>query len=424
MGDTESTGQSRQAPSARGDEAPLRTDRAAALTAVWSLRGFAVACVAVNHYLNTYVGDDYAGFANAIIAVFFVLSGYAIYGSLHRRLGAPGSTTRAVLGFYRDRALRIYPLYLAALVLHSYVYGQPCGVSAYLGWRSPVHFWFVNAILHCYLVSPILYWWLVHPRCRSCASGAMATFAGAARGGGHVFAKEDMPTPGDECGHGTRISGAGDTQGWRVPAAIVGGVVLVNIPVVLASRGMISLPESLTREPFAYRGLFLSHVVLFVLGMAMGRRAAATRSRRRGCSVLVALAPWIVMAAALTVWKVSGNKGVRLACNVVFLALCVPACGLAIRRRLAIPGLRWLGRYSYSVFLFHLAFYGLLAQWGLLEKNSLWGALLTLALLPVFLGACWALELLTLALLPVFLRACWALVKMAGGKLQIRISKP
>ena len=38
----------------------------------------------------------------------------------------------------------------------------------------------------------------------------MATFAGAARGDGHVFARENksMPTPGDGCGHGTQRVGA------------------------------------------------------------------------------------------------------------------------------------------------------------------------------------------------------------------------
>ena len=37
----------------------------------------------------------------------------------------------------------------------------------------------------------------------------MATFAGAARGGGHVFGRADMPTPADGCGHGTRSRRAG-----------------------------------------------------------------------------------------------------------------------------------------------------------------------------------------------------------------------
>ncbi len=48
-------------------------------------RGFAIASIMINHYLNVYVKGDFSGFGNATITIFFILSGYGIYFSLERR---------------------------------------------------------------------------------------------------------------------------------------------------------------------------------------------------------------------------------------------------------------------------------------------------------------------------------------------------
>lgn len=80
------------------------------------LKGFAIASVLINHYVNAYLSDNLLGYANGIISLFFVSSGYGAAHSLKKydKINLP-----AVLDYYARRALRIYPLFWVSLLLYS-----------------------------------------------------------------------------------------------------------------------------------------------------------------------------------------------------------------------------------------------------------------------------------------------------------------
>ena len=85
-----------------------------------ALKGIAILVVVSAHFASNFEEDFYirwlTEYAIAVIAIFFVLSGYGIFQSLERRFAAGGSTARILLRFAFDRAVRIYPLYWLALL--------------------------------------------------------------------------------------------------------------------------------------------------------------------------------------------------------------------------------------------------------------------------------------------------------------------
>ena len=99
------------------------------------LRGVAILGVMVSHYRFHIAGADTGleGYGNALVMVFFILSGYGNALSLARRPEAS-----RLLGFYRDRFIRIYPLYWALLALLTVTSGQRFGVAAWIGLESPI----------------------------------------------------------------------------------------------------------------------------------------------------------------------------------------------------------------------------------------------------------------------------------------------
>ena len=76
------------------------------------LRGLAILLVISQHYFRSFSGFSF-GWSG--VDLFFVLSGYLITGRLLDLLGKPGYFS----GFYRNRILRIFPLYYGALLFLS-----------------------------------------------------------------------------------------------------------------------------------------------------------------------------------------------------------------------------------------------------------------------------------------------------------------
>ena len=111
-----------------------------------SLKGITILVVVINHFMNRYMQEDTEGFAYVMISIFFILSGYGIYGSLHQRFQKTRARTQALFRFYADRALKIYPLYALALLIEGFVSGSCYSPWAYLGIKSPGHYWFINSV--------------------------------------------------------------------------------------------------------------------------------------------------------------------------------------------------------------------------------------------------------------------------------------
>ena len=50
------------------------------------LKGIAIVLVLVGHYINRFIGGDYWGYANGMMAFFFLISGYLTFFSIKERI--------------------------------------------------------------------------------------------------------------------------------------------------------------------------------------------------------------------------------------------------------------------------------------------------------------------------------------------------
>jgi peptidoglycan/LPS O-acetylase OafA/YrhL len=117
------------------------------------LKGLAILSVIINHFINNNVDPTLdslylVGYANGIIIIFFILSGYGIYYSLNK------SGSKNWKQFYLKRFGRIYPIFLVGLIiLIIFNRGWWPPLSSFFFMHSP--FWFIDAIVYCYLLTPL-----------------------------------------------------------------------------------------------------------------------------------------------------------------------------------------------------------------------------------------------------------------------------
>ena len=125
-----------------------------------SLRGIGILAVLVNHYINLNITGDNTGFANLWVSIFFITSGYGITFSLNRRLRSGSGTLRNILSFYYSRAIHTLPLFFIAIFIESLVRSN--GRTAFMipGLHYSGHYWFVISILQCYLIAPVIYYFM------------------------------------------------------------------------------------------------------------------------------------------------------------------------------------------------------------------------------------------------------------------------
>lgn len=120
------------------------------------LRGIVIVAVLLNHYVDDFMTMDGHDIANTMVSVFFVLSGYGISASLHQKLGENFSVS-SLLGFYRIRIAKVFPLLWVALLLESLIANHVFSISDFLGYKMTEHYWFISSLLECYLLSPLLH---------------------------------------------------------------------------------------------------------------------------------------------------------------------------------------------------------------------------------------------------------------------------
>jgi len=132
--------------------------------AVDYIKGVCIFIIAWGHLIFNNFQGKFTFFGNQFVAFFFIVSGYGIYLSISKSMAA--GCAFDILGFYRKRFVRIFPLYWLW-------FGVASLTSYTLDWSDfflcrmydpPA--WFLNAIMHCYIVAPLLYftakrlgWW-------------------------------------------------------------------------------------------------------------------------------------------------------------------------------------------------------------------------------------------------------------------------
>ena len=311
------------------------------------LRGIAIIVVIASHYALSYQPDFYQKYlfeyASVILSIFFVLSGYGIFKSLDRR--APGGRfTRPVLvRFYFDRAFRIYlPLWAALLAITMFPAAAPMRelslgtAGAWLG--SPRGFWFVTAILQCYLVAPLLF----------------------------VIYKK------------VRLEGF---------AALVLLFFFLSLAVSEWLGRRYGFIDGGFTGALMYRQYFLGNIVLFSLGMMIPE--TIPRLGKRTINIIMLVVSLGVFLAAMhyarhgTMYYAAFVLGAATFC--MFMIAVRPPLPLS-----AVVGL--LGRKSYPLYLFHRIYFMLLVSLGIIVEGSSASIVYALLLSPLLLGFCVALE--------------------------------
>lgn len=306
-----------------------------------TLKGVAILAVLADHFSAYYANQYYhlylSGYANGLILVFFLLSGYGLYLSMDKSFPGGRITTRALSRFFVRRAARIYPLYWLALFITPFfqdrfaVLHTKAGLIYYLALpfpHPPRLFWFVAAIIQCYLAAPLLF---------------------------AILKKVNV----------------------RIYLLAIIAATMMSIPVSLAFAGNYTADITAPQWGYFFRYVFLGNILLFALGMALAPLVERYRSRFQNRAILAAALAVMVVAlhysrlsAMLFEYSMTVFALILFASSAVF---CL--CLLSIEPRVA--GNRLLaacGRQSYPLYLFHIAIYGLLADVGIIEAGKWFGA--------------------------------------------------
>ncbi len=332
------------------------------------IKGITIIVVMVGHYSSYYAVDFYTDwfreYASEIVSIFFVLAGYGAlhsFSNLERQKGEPGLDIGVILRYYGKKALRIYPLYWTALFTVAFIlpeYGRlhelsPHTVATYLGYpgvKAPGVYWFIPALIQCYLLAPMFY----------------------------ILIR--------------RLS----VRHYMMAVAMMLAMTMVitnSYDRILDMINGFGIPDP---EALLYRPLFLANVILFALGMAIPLLAAGHHPKKGGYFVFAgSLALFLAMMLAVrdadTLFTRSHFFLFPLFIFSVF-ALCWSLLRIVDP---VLPLLRLvgpLGNRSYPIYLFHRQYFGLLAMAGIIGSDGASSIALTILLFPVFFIACALME--------------------------------
>ena len=304
------------------------------------LKGFAILSVMINHFLDVYVTRAFSGYANGIIALFFIISGHNLYYALekYRRIN-----WASVTHFFLRRCSRVYPLFWCSLIVISLYHEQLYPIWSFFlpSFRVLITYWFINALLQCYLIAPLFY--IVLKR-----FGVVGYFA-----------------------------------------CIMLVIIVVNVhPYFL----------SLTNELFFFRYKWwnMLYLVLFGVGMAfplimpqMARLFSVSRAH------LIFSFGLFSLFVYFTRQRNMGFPGAERVFAPLLVLSALAFCFCVLSYLPAFPLIKplvWLGTYSYSLYLFHLDYFFLLNRVGLTAKGTFMSLVPALICFPLFCLFCYGVE--------------------------------
>jgi peptidoglycan/LPS O-acetylase OafA/YrhL len=349
--------------------APPTTRRDSRLAWLDALRGFAALCVVFDHastlvlmpvrdYLYRWVNLGQFG-----VFVFFLVSGYIVPASLERR----GSLRK----FWIGRGFRLYPMFIAALLLTLIIYEAGYGTlggaqhhpsSAIAGWllmlqnllpgyNVPNVTWTLSYEMLFYLLLAGLFSYGLHKRS---ATYALTWAVGAVALGGvlpmAVFA------------HWARTSGERALLvNLLVDALILGGVLLsvvargtwaIRVGASIATLTVLVLATVDQTYPYAWSACTI--LALMFTGTVIYRAERGEASRVVAALVVAAVLALTVFAGLWHGHKLhEGRAWDRQWLTSIVLAFAVFGIGFAVRHLRVPRWCAWLGLISYSVYLLH-----------------------------------------------------------------------
>jgi peptidoglycan/LPS O-acetylase OafA/YrhL len=254
--------------------------------------------------------------------------------------------------------VRIFPLYWLALLvtplfMPDYFELKEWSlktIGIFLGLpfiKAPGIFWFVTAIIQCYLLAPFLYFLL------------------------------------------SKLKAARFTV-FNISAMTIS--VMLTLAYIYGSQHYVHFPNL---EVLIYRDIFFEHISLFSLGMLAAMLLSeygdklVNRAGLAGSLLLFGLM-FVINSDQNTLFKYS-----QVVLAPFFVTGAAAACLFTVVVAPPLPFGRVLslvGGYSYPLYLFHRAFYAFLNHVGIIHDQSLTSIFYTLALLPLFLACCILLE--------------------------------
>lgn len=314
------------------------------------LKGIAIVAVLINHYIDRYISVYGGGIANVMVSIFFILSGYGIAISLEKKL-KNNFSVKKTLFFYIDRILRIFPLFWIALLIQSLVTDRSFSISSFLGYELPGHYWFISAILQCYIFSILLFYLI---KVNKYIALLFVTF-------------------------------------------------IIAFSQFLGSKRFsfdsILMFFHLAESP--YLDIYFIHTYLFFCGMLIQYFNFSVFINRKIISFFLKHYRFIlILLFFIAIFYTFLEKYLLGSLPIVgSLILFFIACSFALNikatsERNIFKILEFLGYHSFSIYLFHMSYYFVLEEIGIIEKNSTQSIVATIILLPVFILISSFLEIL------------------------------
>jgi peptidoglycan/LPS O-acetylase OafA/YrhL len=311
-----------------------------------TLKGIAISAVLINHYINLNVSGDHWGYANLWVSIFFIISGYGLYFSTKNHL-AGHLRLKEVLAFFGRRILRIYPLLWLAWPIEFALRGGDLSFWTLTGIHASEHYWFIPALLHCYFLSPFLYW---------------------------ALGKKPLVTM----------------------ALLFALIVFINIAYMADAipPGVMDVSVFLH---WIWRDFYFLHIFFFALGAALPLIAAHIKGSRfaKHDGRVAVLWGLVFTTMALAVFFKHNSHVNSVMYKGFMVAPLIPLgllCGYSIFFSLRLRLFESIGRISYPIYLFHMSFFLVINKTCAFPENSLSEVVLVLFLFPLFLLVCRLLE--------------------------------
>lgn len=306
-----------------------------------TLKGLTIVSILINHYLNLNINGDFRGFANLTVVVFFILSSYGIYHSLERTFTNSTINIQSLSIFYLNRAIKIFPLFWIAYILETILFGKKLSLLALLGLSAPGHYWFIPAILQCYAIAPFVYFLIKKKR---------------------IFAIN----------------------------AIIWSFVFVNISLNSPFLNQ-QIGPYFNYVHLGWRNCFFLYIFVFSLSMLSAIYLESWDKVVKHEKLL-----WFYYAIILvSIFMISGKYTIELEYlfnlfvkSLIPIALLTISTFYFISNRLDSRIFSWLGKVSFSVFLFHFIFYKAVNSVSGFGTNSITELFLVLIFFPFFLFIC------------------------------------
>ena len=310
-----------------------------------TLKGIAITAVLINHYLNRNLSGDYFGFATQWLSLFFMLSGYGIYLSLEKFSIENGKLTiKNILSFYFLRIVRIFPLFIMAYILQQILFDKEIYLYSLMGIHGTGHFWFVPAILQCYLVSPLIYMLIYFNR-------LIALFLIVLL---FIFSNYILNI---QLAQGAIVKALNFVHlNWNNSYFLY--IFIFSLSMFLPQY-IQNWREVVKSEKYFHFFLFLSLIILYMITVKWTEEFKLLYSY-----FVITLIPITLI----------GLMAIYLLCN-----------------RFHFMFFSWLGKRAYSIYLFHIIFYYLINLVFKYGRDSIKELIITLSLFPLFLTFCYML---------------------------------